>query len=1167
MQDQDKTKERLIDELVFLRERVAGLEAAQIEHQFAAGSCREPRTLHRIVADNTYDWEYWLSPERLFLYVSPSCQRICGYSADEFKANPELLSDIVHPDDLPHYERHMRQDFFTQAPCELEFRIIHRDGAVRWIGHVCQPVFDENGKIIGRRGSNREITRRKLMEEMLQESERKYRELVESLHEGIWVVDGEARTTFVNSRMAEMLGYTREEMQGRRLFSFMDEENTETAKRYLKRREEGIKEQHEFELVKKDGTRVFTVLEAAPSSDENGKFTGAVASVMDITERKKQEQALRESEERFRSTFDQAPIGSAMLGLDLSAIRVNRELCRMLGRSEEELLRLKFTEYTHQDDVASDLGNISSLLSGDIDHYETEKRYIRGDGRIVRARVSVRAVRDGAGKVLYLLSGVIDITALREAETAVKHSEELLRLVIDYLPVLVSYIDSDRRYRVNNKPYEQWFGQTSLEIYGKHPREVLGKETYLKVEDLIEKAFSGETVTYERDIAYGGKGIRHIQGTFVPHFGEKGEVKGLVTLTSDITERKWMEEELRLSEEHFRCTFDQAPLGAALLGTDFRFQRVNPSLCEITGYSEEELLSRTFVDITHPDHIAADTSAMRRILSGEIGIDRYHVEKRYIRRDGRVIWIRLSSRLVRKGDGSPSHFLALIEDITERRQIQKDLQETKDRLSLALKASGAGTWRWDPVEDRITWDGYPHQVFGFKPAQVGTAEDYFTALHPDDRERVKEATGDALRKGGRFDLEYRVVWPDGSTHHILDRGEMYRTDEGPSNQMVGICFDITERKKVENALLESRALLSTIIESIPFELWAIGRDGRYMLANSVCVNRYGNLLGRKPEQVCADPETLSAWLENNRRTFGGELVKGDVKSTFGGGERFYHNIIAPIRDGDQVRGIVGVNIDITERKMMEEELRKSRNELELRVKERTAALEKANEELWQIPSKLIAAQEEERKRLASELHDSIGQTLAAMKLWVEMVLKLGDEGDCSAALSRLEQFVPILQRSIEETRGICMGLRPSMLDTMGLLAALEWLRRECMKLYPNRHIELETGFAEEEIPEILKVIIFRIVQEALNNIAKHSKAEWVDISLSKNEGGIELAVSDDGVGMDVNQILRTSTARSLGLTSMRERAELTGGSFTIESTPGEGTSIRACWPVEAEGRP
>ena len=121
-----------------------------------------------------------------------------------------------------------------------------------------------------------------------------------------------------------------------------------------------------------------------------------------------------------------------------------------------------------------------------------------------------------------------------------------------------------------------------------------------------------------------------------------------------------------------------------------------------------------------------------------------------------------------------------------------------------------------------------------------------------------------------------------------------------------------------------------------------------------------------------------------------------------------------------------------------------------------------------------------------------------------------------------------------------------------------------MKHYPQRHIELETGVAEEEIPENLKVNIFRIAQEALNNIAKHSKAEWVDISLSKNGGGIELVVSDDGVGMDLDIIMQTSTARSLGLTSMRERAELTGGNFSIESTPGEGTTIRACWPIEAE---
>ena len=181
-----------------------------------------------------------------------------------------------------------------------------------------------------------------------------------------------------------------------------------------------------------------------------------------------------------------------------------------------------------------------------------------------------------------------------------------------------------------------------------------------------------------------------------------------------------------------------------------------------------------------------------------------------------------------------------------------------------------------------------------------------------------------------------------------------------------------------------------------------------------------------------------------------------------------------------------------------------------------------------------------------------------------MALKLRDAGDNNAALNHLEQFVPTLQRAIEETRSIYMGLRPSMLDSVGLLSTLEWLRRECMKLYPDRHIELETGVAEEEIPESLKVNIFRIAQEAMNNVAKHSRAEWVDISLSKNSDGIELAISDDGVGMNPDQVLRTGADGTLGLTSMRERAELTGGSFSIESAPGKGTTIRACWPIQAQ---
>jgi signal transduction histidine kinase len=244
-----------------------------------------------------------------------------------------------------------------------------------------------------------------------------------------------------------------------------------------------------------------------------------------------------------------------------------------------------------------------------------------------------------------------------------------------------------------------------------------------------------------------------------------------------------------------------------------------------------------------------------------------------------------------------------------------------------------------------------------------------------------------------------------------------------------------------------------------------------------------------------------------------------------------------------------------ERKKMTDALRAAvveskANELALRESER---------QLRALSSKLLTSQEEERKRVAGELHDSVGQTLAALKYGVEMVLNLRNKGDTERAFRHLEGFVPTLQRSIEETRAIYMGLRPTILEEMGVLATLQWLCRQSLILYPKHHIELDTSIKEEDVPEPLKIAIFRIAQEALNNVAKHSKAEWVDISLAKNADRIELTIQDDGDGIDFS-LIHVPEARSLGLTGMREKAELTGGAFSIESAPGKGTTVRAVWP-------
>jgi PAS domain S-box-containing protein len=419
----------------------------------------------------------------------------------------------------------------------------------------------------------------------------------------------------------------------------------------------------------------------------------------------------------------------------------------------------------------------------------------------------------------------------------------------------------------------------------------------------------------------------------------------------------------------------------------------------------------------------------------------------------------------------------------------------------------------------------------------------------DLRKRAEESLKPEPDRPGEMCLE--------ETHSLIHELRVHQIELEMQNE---------ELRRVQNDLEISRSRYADLYDFAPVGYLTLNKHGQIVDLNLTAARQIGIERGRlvnKHFQYFVFQPDKKGFLSHLNAIFDKrERQIAEVRLSQKDGEQFYAQLESIYMEGEDGAGLCRTNMsDVSLRKRAEEVLRKAHDELDLRVQERTAELGKANEELRQIPSKLIAVLEEERKRLASELHDSIGQTLAAMKFRIEMVLKLRDEGDGGTALNHLEQFVPILQRSIEETRNIYIGLRSPMLDNVGLLATLEWLRQECMKLYPERHIELEVGIAEEEVPESLTVNIFRIAQEALNNVAKHSKAEWVDISLSKNGNGIELVISDDGVGMNLDLILQTSTAKSLGLISMRERTELTAGSFSIESSSGEGTTIRACWPI------
>jgi signal transduction histidine kinase len=267
----------------------------------------------------------------------------------------------------------------------------------------------------------------------------------------------------------------------------------------------------------------------------------------------------------------------------------------------------------------------------------------------------------------------------------------------------------------------------------------------------------------------------------------------------------------------------------------------------------------------------------------------------------------------------------------------------------------------------------------------------------------------------------------------------------------------------------------------------------------------------------------------------------------------------------ELLGGFGITQDITERKRAEEALRQRTIELQhltetldQQVKERTEELSEANKTLRQLSTRLLSAQEDERRRIAGELHDTIGSCLSGVKFKIEDVLQQVGKAPTVVGES-LSTIIPVIQEGIEDCRRLQQDLRPSMLDDLGLLPTLSWFCRRYQTIYAGIKIDLEQTLEESDIPNSLKIVIYRVTQEGLNNIAKHGKADLVHLSLRRMGRMIELSIEDNGTGFDPQ-----SVKQGLGLMSMRERTELSGGTFTMESTIGKGTTIKASWPTLRE---
>src|SRR5262245_27205941 len=388
-------------------------------------------------------------------------------------------------------------------------------------------------------------------------------------------------------------------------------------------------------------------------------------------------------------------------------------------------------------------------------------------------------------------------------------------------------------------------------------------------------------------------------------------------------------EAIRDSEARFRAIFENAAVGIARVAPDGRWLEVNQRLCDIVGYTREELLTKTFGDITHPDDREQDLRAMRRMLAGDI--ETYLREKRYYHKNGSVVCVNLTASLMRRADGSPDYFIATIEDISERKRAGEKLRETEERLRLASWISGLGIFEWDVQADRAVWENERmYEIFGHNRAdgalsRAHLAEKY---IHPDDVAGFGQALADGMKTGRPFHVGYRIRRKDGALRWLDLAASFDLASDGAPIRMIGVMADVTERKQVEEKLRESQERLQIFIEHSPASLAMFDREMRYIAASRRWKTDYrlGDRDIRGQSHYALFPEIPERWKEVHRRSLEGEIVRADedpfVRAD--GKVQWVRWETRPWHAADgAIGGIVIFTEEITDRKLAAEALRES----------------------------------------------------------------------------------------------------------------------------------------------------------------------------------------------------------------------------------------------------
>jgi diguanylate cyclase (GGDEF)-like protein/PAS domain S-box-containing protein len=863
-----------------------------------------------------------------FVFVSPLLQKLSGYSKAVLLGENSLVH--VHPEDRNMVKEKAIKNLKAKRNDNYEYRVIKKNGEILWLLEMVAPIRYKGERAV--LGSFMDITEHKRAELALRESQNKYGEILESIEEGYYEVNLAGNLTFINDAIIRTWGYSREELLGMNYRQFTDAENAKTLFQSFNevyRTGKPVKN-IAWTIIKKDGSSMHVEASIALYKDSSGNIRGFRGVGHDITERKQAEEALRQSEEKHRSILESIEDGYFETDIAGNFVLFNDALCRIFAYTREELMGMNYKQYTDQKDSKKLFQVFNECYRTGKPKKALDLEFIRKDKAKADIAISVSLVRNMQGEPVGFRGIARDITESKRSEEALRQSEEKHRSILENIRESYFEVDLAGNYTFFNDSLRRLTGYSKEELSGMNYSQFSDKETSKIVFETCNTIYKtgepAEGFDWQFVRKDGSKG--HVEASISLRKDPAGNPVGFRGLLRDVTERKRMEKEIVQSEEKYRNILESIEEGYFEVDLAGNLTFVNDSMCRIWGYPKEEMIglnNRQYTDEENAKKLYQTFNEVYRT-----GISSRAFDWQIIRKDGTVVYIEATIALRKDSAGKAIGFKGTVHNISERKQMEEALRQSEEKHRSILENIRESYFEVDLAGNFTFFNDSLCRLTGCSREEL-VGMNYSKFSDKDTSKIVFKTFNKVFLTGEPTEgFDWPTTRKDGIKIYVSATISLRKDPAGNPVGFRGVLRDVTERKRMEEALRQSEEKHRSILENIRESYFEVDLYGNFTFFNdSLC-----RLTGCSREELVgmnyskfSDKDTSKIVFETFHKVYKtGEPSEGfDWPTTRKDGIKIFVSASISLRKdpADKPVGFRGVLRDVTERKRMEEELRQS----------------------------------------------------------------------------------------------------------------------------------------------------------------------------------------------------------------------------------------------------